>query len=143
MKALNFPEINDNELKYVTFCEEDMIYIKRLKNILVKSQLYPEAAHLRDLENRMLETLDRMTELGFKPKPSHESTEMLFSSHEVNVMLELATLPLRNSMKQYEEMTRTAIVDHVARLMKEISELKKNQKPVEINGKENEAAGTE
>lgn len=40
-------------------------------------------------------------------------------------------------------MTRTAIVDHVARLMKEISELKKNQKPVETNGKENEAAGTE
>ena len=132
MKALNFPEINDNELKYVTFCEEDMIYIKRLKNILVKSQLYPEAAHLRDLENRMLEILDRMTELGFKPKPSHESTEMLFSSHEVNVMLELATLPLRNSLKHYEELSRTAIIDRVAGLMKINEELRKNQKDVLI-----------
>lgn len=119
-----FPEVTEESLKYVSLREEDIILIKRLKNTLVRSQLYAEAAILRDLEKQIMNILDAMAQHGFKPKLQDDG-ERVYTITEVTVMLGLATRPLKETISHYEELSRTAIVDHVAKLMKEIDELKK------------------
>lgn len=121
-----FPEITEEQLKHIYLCDEDIVLIKRLKYVLVKSALYAEAMYLRDLENQIFFIMDKMGTHGFKSKslPS-ETVEKVYTVEEVNVMLGLATKPLKDVISNYEEISRAAIIDHVSKLMEEINELKK------------------
>ena len=120
-----FPELREESLKSVSLREEDVVLLKRLKNVLVRSQLYAEAAYLRDLEKRFMEIIEAMAQHGFKPRPAPESEEKVYTLSEVTTMLNLATTPLKKTINHYEELSRTAIVDHVATLMKVIDEQRK------------------
>lgn len=131
-----FSPITEESLKYCTLREEDIILLKRLKNSLVRSQLYAEAAVLRDIEKQMTQILEAMAVHGFKPKTIPQSEEKVYSIAEVRVMLGLATHPLKKTIEFYEELSRNAIVDQVGGMFKQIHELRTNQKQVESDDKE-------
>jgi hypothetical protein len=123
-----FSKITEESLKYIYLTDNDILLIRRIKNTLVKSQLYAEAAALRDIEKQMIVIMDAMSKHGYKPKPLPESDEKIYSIDDVTQMLNLATAPLKKTLQEYEELSRTAIIDHVAGLIKINEELRKNQK---------------
>lgn len=118
-------ELGEETLKHSRLTEQDIIPLRHLKNVLVKSQLYEEAAYLRDLEKQVERILNAMASHGYIPEiKTDNKEEKVYSIADVNVMLSLATNPLKQTILHYEEVSRTAIVDHVARLIKENEELK-------------------
>lgn len=121
--------INVNELRYSILTEEDLITLKGLKNILVKSQLYHEAAVLRDLEKRMMEIIELGKIHGYpteryldKWRKELFDGQKFYSQSDVNNLIELTSKPLKDALAKYEESVRVLIDKNIKGLITEIHE---------------------
>lgn len=121
--------ININELRYSIITEEDIITLKGLKNILVKSQLYAEAAVLRDLEKRMIQIIELGKVHGYPSERSLEKWrkelfdgQKFYSQSDVNNLIELTSKPLKDALARYEESVRVLIDKNITGLITQIHE---------------------
>lgn len=121
--------ININELRYSIITEEDLITLKGLKNILVKSQLYAEAAVLRDLEKRMMQIIELGKVHGYPTERSLEKWrkelfdgQKFYSQSDVNNLIELTSKPLKDALARYEESVRVLIDKNITGLITQIHE---------------------
>jgi hypothetical protein len=121
--------INVNELRYSILTEEDLVTLKGLKNILVKSQLYHEAAVLRDLEKRMMEIIELGKIHGYpteryldKWRKELYDGQKFYSKTDVNNLIELTSKPLKDALAKYEESVRHLIDKNITGLITQIHE---------------------
>lgn len=126
-------EINYNELKYSVLTEVDIITLHRLKDILIRSQLYEEAAILRNLEKRMIQIIDAAKEQGF-PTPrkieeiGKQNSDVYYSFSEVKKLIDLATTPIKNVLTRYETSMKSLIDLNIRELIIENHKIKERVK---------------
>lgn len=113
--------INTKELEFSILTEADIATLHRLKDVLVKSQMYQEAAILRDLEKRMITIIEEAKKLGYPTSRKLEKAridlnDQYYSHAELMSIVELTTKPLKDALTRYEDSMKT-LIDHNLRVL--------------------------
>jgi len=115
--------MTENDVKSFCLDQSDLDLIKRIKNRLVKSQLYDEAAQVRDLEGRLTQVISQLVGMGYVlPSLKGEEKEKIFSRQDVKSLIELTNKPLRDALQRYENSVKTLIDQNISGLMTTIHE---------------------
>jgi len=110
--------MSENDVKSICIDQSDLELLKSIKTRLVKSQLYDEAAKVRDLEKRLTELITDLIGMGYVlPSLKGEEQEKIFSRHDVRKLIDLTNKPLKEALQRYEDSMKLLIEQHVAGLM--------------------------